>query len=90
MEFANIPYTGSSPLGHALAFNKICSSKIFKAANIPTPNFVPINSLEDLNNLEMEFTILIKPNDEGSSRGIHQDSLVFNMEDLREKKQKKN
>ncbi len=46
LEFANIPYTGSSPLGHALAFNKICSSKIFKAANIPTPNFVPINSLE--------------------------------------------
>ena len=85
LEFANIPYTGSSPLGHALALNKICSSKIFKAANIPTPNFVPINSLEDLNNLEMEFPILIKPNDEGSSRGIHQDSLVFNMEDLREK-----
>lgn len=85
LEFAGIPYTGSSPLGHNLAINKILSSKIFKAANIPTPNFVTVNSLKDLNNLEMEFPILIKPNDEGSSRGIHQDSLVFNRKDLEKK-----
>lgn len=85
LEFANIPYTGSSILGHTLAINKIYSSKIFKARNIPTPDFISIHGLEDLKGLDIKFPILIKPNDEGSSRGIHQDSLVFNMETLMEK-----
>ncbi len=39
LEFANIPYTGSSVLGHTLAINKSYSSKIFKSCNIPTPDF---------------------------------------------------
>lgn len=85
LEFANIPYTGSSILGHTLAINKIYSSKIFKARNIPTPDFISIYGLEDLKGLDIKFPVLIKPNDEGSSRGIHQDSLVFNMETLMEK-----
>lgn len=87
LEFAGIAYTGSSPLGHNLAINKILSSKIFRAANIPTPDFLSIDDLKDLQDINMRFPILIKPNDEGSSRGIHQDSLVFNMEDLRKKTQ---
>ncbi len=48
LEFAGIPYTGSSILGHSIAINKICSSEIFRAANISTPDFIPIYSLEDL------------------------------------------
>lgn len=85
LEFANIPYTGSSILGHTLAANKSYSSKIFKNENIPTPSFSLINNIEELQDINMEFPILIKPNDEGSSRGIHQDNLVFNMESLVEK-----
>lgn len=82
LEFANIPYTGSSILGHALAINKIFASTVFKNRNIPTPKFMSVNTLADLEELDMNFPILIKPSDEGSSRGIHQDSLVFNKEDL--------
>lgn len=82
LEYACIPYTGSSILGHTLAINKVYSSKIFKANDIPTPDFVPIYNIDQLENLSMKFPILIKPNDEGSSRGIHQDSLVFDMDSL--------
>lgn len=82
LEFANIPYTGSSILGHTLAINKIYSSSIFKATNIPTPKFIPIYHVNQFNSLEIEFPILVKPSDEGSSRGIHQDSLVFDMASL--------
>lgn len=85
LEFVGIPYTGSSVLGHTLAINKIYSSNIFKTANIPTPDFIPVYDLNDLQNLKMQFPILVKPNDEGSSRGIHQDSLVFDMDTLKEK-----
>lgn len=82
LEFANIPYTGSSVLGHALAINKIYSSTIFQSLGIATPKFVPVHNVGDLDNISIPFPILIKPNDEGSSRGIHQDSLVFNRTDL--------
>lgn len=82
LEFANIPYTGSSISGHTLAINKIYSSSIFKAANIPTPAFIPVYDINDLEKIDIEFPILVKPSDEGSSRGIHQDSLVFDMDSL--------
>ncbi|NLX61803.1 MAG: ATP-grasp domain-containing protein [Tissierellia bacterium] len=82
LEFANIPYTGSSISGHTLAINKIYSSSIFKAAGIPTPEFIPIYNVDELNSLNIKFPILVKPSDEGSSRGIHQDSLVFDMDSL--------
>lgn len=82
LEFANIAYTGSSVLGHTLAINKILSSEMFQAAKIPTPKFTAVYSLADLDHLNMNFPIIVKPNDEGSSRGIHQDSLVFDRDSL--------
>lgn len=82
LEFANIPYTGSSILGHALAINKIFASTVFKNRKIPTPKFMAVSSLQDLEELDMKYPIIVKPSDEGSSRGIHQDSLVFDKESL--------
>ena len=82
LEFINMPYTGSSIIGHSLAINKDLSSTIFKHYNIPTPNFKTVYSLEDLNELDLSFPILVKPNDEGSSRGIYQDSLTFDKDSL--------
>lgn len=85
LEFANIPYTGSAVLAHALAINKMYSCTIFKSNNIPTPDFMAIYNMDDLENVKINYPILVKPNDEGSSRGIHQDSLVFNKDDLYKK-----
>lgn len=82
LEFANIPYTGSSILGHSIAINKIFSSTIFKYSKIPTPKFFSVSSLKDLDNEDIDFPLIVKPSDEGSSRGIHQDSLVFKQDDL--------
>ena len=84
-EFLSIPYTGSAVLGHGLAINKNYSSTIFKASNVPTPKFFPVFNIKEIEDIDLEFPIIIKPNDEGSSRGIHQDSLVFNKEDLYKK-----
>lgn len=81
-EFLNIPYTGSSIMGHGLATNKNYSSTIFQASNVPTPKFFPVFNIKEIEDIDLEFPIIIKPNDEGSSRGIHQDSLVFNKEEL--------
>lgn len=82
LEFAEIPYTGSKPLGHALAYNKIYAAKTFKADDIPTPKFTHINFIEELEDIKMDYPLFIKPADEGSSRGIYQDNIVNNKFEL--------
>jgi D-alanine-D-alanine ligase len=82
LEYAGIPYTSSSPLGHGLAYNKIYSCKLFQEAKIPTPRFSYVNSIDEIKELNIDFPVLVKPKDEGSSRGIHENSLVFNENDL--------
>lgn len=85
LENEGIPYTGSGPIPHGIAYNKIFSGKIFKASDIPTPGFISVRKVEELNHLDLTFPLLVKPKDEGSSRGIKDDSLVYNVEDLRRK-----
>ncbi|HLR35553.1 MAG TPA: ATP-grasp domain-containing protein [Tissierellales bacterium] len=82
LESAGIPYTSSSPLGHGLAQDKIYSGLIFKKLGIPTPNFIYVYNIDEIKDLEFNFPVLVKPKNEGSSRGIHEDSLVFNKESL--------
>ena len=85
LEYEGIPYTGSSTIPHGLAYNKIFSGKIFKASDIPTPEFIYISSLEELEGVKLDFPILVKPKDEGSSRGIQNDSLTFDLPSLKHK-----
>lgn len=85
LEFAGIPYTGSGPLSHGLAYNKIISAKILEASDIPTPNFVTIRNINELANLKLEFPLIVKPKDEGSSRGIHNNSLTYDINSLKQK-----
>lgn len=90
LEFAGIPYTGSSILGHALAINKNYACKVFKNSGVATPEFICIHGLEDLKELknrEIKYPVLVKPCDEGSGRGIHQDSLVYDLPSLIKKVQ---
>lgn len=85
LEYEDIEYTGSAPLGHGIAYNKIYSGKIFKASGIATPGFIQVTSIDELENLDLEFPLLVKPKDEGSSRGIQDDSLTFDRESLIQK-----
>lgn len=82
LESIQMPYTGSKPLGHALAYNKVYTGKLLKEAGIPTPDFVYVSSLEELEDIDMLFPLFVKPSDEGSSRGIYQDSIVEDKESL--------
>lgn len=85
LEHSGIPYTGSKPLGHGLAYDKVYSCKIFKEAEVPTPEFLYYYNVDEIENLDVKYPIMVKPNDEGSSRGIHENSLVNNLDDLIQK-----
>lgn len=85
LEFAGIPYTGSKVLGHTLALNKSHACRVFKSMGISTPDFVPVYCPADVDRVNLPFPVMVKPSDEGSGRGIHQDSLVHDMDSLRNK-----
>ncbi|MFA5063320.1 MAG: ATP-grasp domain-containing protein [Candidatus Omnitrophota bacterium] len=82
LDYLKIPYTGSDTFSLALALNKALTKKILKAENIPTPNFqVFIKGTEELNP-DLRFPLIVKPNCEGSAKGISKLNVVNNTEDL--------
>ncbi|MDD5196690.1 MAG: ATP-grasp domain-containing protein [Candidatus Omnitrophica bacterium] len=82
LDYLNIPYTGSNTFSLALALNKALTKKILKAENIPTPNFqVFLKGTEELSP-ELKFPLIVKPNCEGSAKGINKKNVVHNAADL--------
>lgn len=82
LDYLNIPYTGSNTFSLALALNKALTKKILKAENIPTPNFqLFVKGDEELSS-ELKFPLIVKPNCEGSAKGINKTNVVNNKEDL--------
>ena len=69
LEMAGVPYTGSSPLGHALALDKVVTKDLIRAAGVPTPNYRvmrgPGDSVEGL-----RFPVVVKPRHESTSFGL--------------------
>jgi len=82
LDYLNIPYTGSGTFSLALALNKALTKKILQAENIPTPCFqVFSRGNEELDPL-LKFPLIVKPNCEGSAKGINSTNVVNNKDDL--------
>lgn len=82
LDYFNIPYTGSNTLSLAIALNKALTKKILRAENIPTPAFqVFVKGDEELNG-DLKFPLIIKPNCEGSAKGINKSNVVNTKEEL--------
>ena len=71
LDILNIPYTGSGVLASALSMDKIVSKRLFRIAEIPTPEFRVITKDKScITNPLKNFPIVIKPSTEGSTIGI--------------------
>ncbi|MDX8443632.1 D-alanine--D-alanine ligase family protein [Mesorhizobium australafricanum] len=69
LEMAGVPYTGSGPLGHGIANDKVIAKQIMRANGIPTPNFrVMRHGTESTGDLR--FPVVVKPRREDSSYGL--------------------
>jgi D-alanine-D-alanine ligase len=82
LDYLNIPYTGSDTFSLALALNKTLTKKILKAENIPTPNFQLFVKGNEILDPDLKFPLIVKPNCEGSAKGINKTNVVNNQEDL--------
>lgn len=69
LEMAGIPYTGSSPLGHALALDKITAKSLMRDACVPTPNWRVMSS-PDHGADGLNFPLIVKPRNESTSYGL--------------------
>ncbi len=70
-ETLKIPYTHSGVLSSAVAMDKFISKKIFKASGLPVIEDVLLIGGHQLNRIPFAPPFVIKPNNGGSSVGIH-------------------
>jgi D-alanine-D-alanine ligase len=79
LEMLDIPYIGSDPECLAVCLDKHLTKKLFKLAGIPTPEWRFIATQQELKGTIWKgfpFPAIVKPAYEGSSKGIHPNSLV--------------
>jgi D-alanine-D-alanine ligase len=77
LEMRGVKYTGSGVTSSAMAMDKDISKIIFSHLGIPTPNWFmadkdtySINHVDEKINAYLEYPVVIKPNDEGSTVGL--------------------
>lgn len=81
-EMLAIPYTGSDGVALGVSLDKELTKHIARSLGIKTPDFIKVNSIEEVNNISLEYPLFVKPNSEGASMGIRQNSCVNNKEEL--------
>jgi D-alanine-D-alanine ligase len=69
LELADVPYTGSGPLGSALAMDKDVAKRLFRSAGVPTPDWLtwPASPTEIA---ELGLPLIVKPSKVGSTVGL--------------------
>ena len=69
LEMAGVPYTGSCPLGHALALDKVIAKIQMQAAGVPTPAFKVLDRPDD-DVSGLRYPLVVKPRHESTSYGL--------------------
>jgi D-alanine-D-alanine ligase len=79
----SIPYTFSDPLVLALTLHKGMTKHVIRDCGISTPDFSIVEFIKDLEKVDLPYPLFVKPNAEGSGKGINNNSKVRNADELR-------
>src|SRR5512138_2710563 len=71
-----MPYTGSDSYALALTLDKQLTKLVLAQHGIPTPRWQYLEDARQLQVNALRYPVIVKPNFEGSSKGITQDSIV--------------
>jgi D-alanine-D-alanine ligase len=83
-ELMGIPYTGSDAATLSIALDKALSKRVLRQHGILTPEFQVMESGRERLSPKLRFPLIVKPNQEGSSKGVSaQVSVVDDEESLR-------
>ncbi|MBI3996686.1 MAG: D-alanine--D-alanine ligase [Candidatus Omnitrophica bacterium] len=83
LESLGVPYTGSNSVTLALALDKAKTKQILVSEGIPTPSWQLFPTPTTRLNTRLGFPLIVKPNREGSSKGIWRESVVGDEASLR-------
>lgn len=84
LDLVGIPYTGSGVTTMAVALDKALTKKVLQYEGVPTPAFQVFSRPEEGLDPRLSFPLIVKPNREGSAKGISADSVVRDEARLRE------
>jgi D-alanine-D-alanine ligase len=83
LDMLQIPYTGSDALTLAICLDKARTKEILSYYKVPTAKFFVADRIEDAENHDLSFPMIVKPISEGSGKGIYASSFVHNKEELK-------
>jgi D-alanine-D-alanine ligase len=69
-ELMGIPYTGSDAATLSIALDKALSKRVLREHGILTPEFQVMESGRERLSPKLKFPLIVKPNQEGSSKGV--------------------
>jgi len=84
LESLRVPFTGSSSVTLAIALDKAKTKQILSSEGIPTPRWQLFPTPTTALNPTLEFPLIVKPNREGSGKGISRQSVVGDEAALRQ------
>jgi D-alanine-D-alanine ligase len=82
-ELLGIPYTGSDSATLAIALDKALCKKVLSQHDILTPKFMVMETGRERLDADLKYPLIIKPNAEGSSKGIGSANVVDDENELR-------
>lgn len=74
-----LPFTGSDAYVCALTLDKNLTKLVLAANGVPSPKGAVVESVGQVDALDLRFPVIAKPNYEGSSKGITMESVVEDM-----------
>ncbi|OGS22026.1 MAG: hypothetical protein A3J83_05255 [Elusimicrobia bacterium RIFOXYA2_FULL_40_6] len=86
-ELYDIPYSGSDAFTMGLTLDKTMAKKILQYHGLKTPNFVTVSSVDELSpkKFKLRFPIIVKPSQEGTSKGLSRESFCTNFTQLKKR-----
>lgn len=85
LDMLRIPYTGSDPLTLTTCLDKSRAKEVLAYNGVPTSKFIYAESIDDINDFNLSFPVIMKPIAEGSSKGIFNSSFITDMATLKER-----
>jgi len=76
LNFFKIPFTGSDETTLCMSLDKALTKRFLTTYNVKTPEYRLVKSIEDIASWDIDFPLIVKPNAEGSSKGISDLAVV--------------
>jgi D-alanine-D-alanine ligase len=85
LEVFDIPYMGSDALTMGLTLDKALAKTVLKYNNLSTPDFIEVSGISDLKKFNLKYPVIVKPSEEGTSKGIEQDAIAHDFKHVKER-----